>query len=150
MLKRAEMASVTVIVSSDVGGENGDRHRFPDGGKSAASPHFQAEALAGLCAARGPAVILTPDLYHVAEDSPLWEELRALKGPIVLFSGLHPRPAEWLLRKHGVGEGGLTAVNLGIPVQDGRLALGTWQGIYLWEHRLQPHRRRVILHFIGE
>ncbi len=44
----------------------------------------------------------------------------------------------------------LTAVNLGIPVCGGRLALGTWQGIYLWEHRRQPHARRVALHFIGE
>ena len=44
----------------------------------------------------------------------------------------------------------LTAVNLSIPVRGGRLALGTWQGIYLWEHRTQPHSRRVALHFIGE
>jgi secondary thiamine-phosphate synthase enzyme len=44
----------------------------------------------------------------------------------------------------------LTAVNLSIPISDGRLALGTWQGIYLWEHRLQPHHRRVTVHFIGE
>ena len=44
----------------------------------------------------------------------------------------------------------LTAVNLSISVQGGRLALGTWQGIYLWEHRTQPHSRRVTLHFIGE
>ena len=44
----------------------------------------------------------------------------------------------------------LTAVNLSLPVQHGRLALGTWQGIYLWEHRTQPHSRRVALHFIGE
>ncbi len=44
----------------------------------------------------------------------------------------------------------LTTVNLSIPVQDGQLALGTWQGIYLWEHRTHPHSRRVALHFIGE
>jgi secondary thiamine-phosphate synthase enzyme len=44
----------------------------------------------------------------------------------------------------------LTAVNLSIPVSGGRLALGTWQGIYLWEHRTRPHSRRVTLHFIGE
>src|SRR3954467_10452914 len=37
----------------------------------------------------------------------------------------------------------LTAVNLVIPFQAGRLALGTWQGIYLWEHRHHPHRRTV-------
>jgi secondary thiamine-phosphate synthase enzyme len=44
----------------------------------------------------------------------------------------------------------LTAVNLSIPVSDGRMALGTWQGIYLWEHRTVPHTRRVAAHFIGE
>jgi secondary thiamine-phosphate synthase enzyme len=44
----------------------------------------------------------------------------------------------------------LTAVNLTIPITGGRLALGTWQGIYLWEHRTAPHRRRLVVHFIGE
>jgi secondary thiamine-phosphate synthase enzyme len=44
----------------------------------------------------------------------------------------------------------LTAVNLSIPVRGGALALGTWQGIYLWEHRRQPHTRRITAHFIGE
>lgn len=44
----------------------------------------------------------------------------------------------------------LTAVNLSLPVHGGRLTLGTWQGIYLWEHRTHPHTRRVALHFIGE
>jgi secondary thiamine-phosphate synthase enzyme len=40
----------------------------------------------------------------------------------------------------------LTAVSLSIPVAGGRLALGTWQGIYLFEHRDRPHRREVVLH----
>jgi len=44
----------------------------------------------------------------------------------------------------------LTAVNLSIPVEAGRLALGTWQGIYLWEHRRLPHTRRIACHIIGE
>jgi secondary thiamine-phosphate synthase enzyme len=44
----------------------------------------------------------------------------------------------------------LTTVNLSIPLQQGRLALGTWQGIYVWEHRRAPHTRRVAMHFIGE
>jgi len=43
----------------------------------------------------------------------------------------------------------LTAVNLSIPFVGARLALGTWQGIYLWEHRYEPHRRRVIAHILG-
>ncbi len=44
----------------------------------------------------------------------------------------------------------LTTVNLGIPFVAGRLALGTWQGIYLWEHRAHSHRRLVTAHLIGE
>ncbi len=44
----------------------------------------------------------------------------------------------------------LTAVNLSLPVRAGRATLGTWQGIYLWEHRTHGHARRVALHFIGE
>ena len=44
----------------------------------------------------------------------------------------------------------LTGVQLSIPVQDGRPALGTWQGIYLFEHRRAPHRRDVVLHLLGE
>ena len=43
----------------------------------------------------------------------------------------------------------LTATSLTIPVMHGRMALGTWQGIYLFEHRRAPHRRSVVLHLIG-
>src|SRR5258708_29332752 len=44
----------------------------------------------------------------------------------------------------------LTTVNLSIPMQESRLVLGAWQGIYLWEHRLQPHNSRVLVTFFGE
>ncbi len=44
----------------------------------------------------------------------------------------------------------LTAVNLSIPVRDGHLALGTWQGIYVWEHRTASHARKIAAHLIGE
>jgi secondary thiamine-phosphate synthase enzyme len=40
----------------------------------------------------------------------------------------------------------LTLVSVSVPVTDGRLALGTWQGIYLFEHRDRPHRREVTMH----
>lgn len=43
----------------------------------------------------------------------------------------------------------LTGVSLHVPVTDGVLALGTWQGIYIAEHRTRPHRREVLLQFIG-
>ena len=44
----------------------------------------------------------------------------------------------------------LTDVQLSIPVIDGRPALGTWQGLYLFEHRRQPHRREIAVHLIGD
>lgn len=40
----------------------------------------------------------------------------------------------------------LTATSLGIPVMEGRMALGTWQGIFLWEHRRRRHHREVVVH----
>lgn len=40
----------------------------------------------------------------------------------------------------------LTQVSIGIPVTGGRLALGTWQGVYLFEHRDRPHKREIVLH----
>lgn len=40
----------------------------------------------------------------------------------------------------------LTATSLTIPIADGELVLGTWQGIYVWEHRSHPHKRSVIVH----
>ncbi|WP_404339631.1 secondary thiamine-phosphate synthase enzyme YjbQ [Sphingomonas sp. MMS12-HWE2-04] len=43
----------------------------------------------------------------------------------------------------------LTGIQLSIPLIAGRLALGTWQGIYLFEHRRRPHRREIALHLIG-
>lgn len=44
----------------------------------------------------------------------------------------------------------LTTVQLSIPVSDAELDLGTWQGVYLVEHRYRPHRRRITLHLLGE
>jgi secondary thiamine-phosphate synthase enzyme len=43
----------------------------------------------------------------------------------------------------------LTATALAVPVSGGRPVLGTWQGIYLFEHRAAPHRRRIVLHLLG-
>lgn len=44
----------------------------------------------------------------------------------------------------------VTATSLAIPVERGRMVLGTWQGIYLWEQRHRAHRREVALHLLGE
>jgi secondary thiamine-phosphate synthase enzyme len=44
----------------------------------------------------------------------------------------------------------LTQTDLNVPVTEGQCTLGTWQGIYLWEHRFEPHNRKVILTISGE
>jgi secondary thiamine-phosphate synthase enzyme len=44
----------------------------------------------------------------------------------------------------------LTGCALSIPILEGHLALGTWQGIYLWEHRTAPHRRRLVMHLTAD
>lgn len=44
----------------------------------------------------------------------------------------------------------LTGVQLSVPVSEGRMALGTWQGIYLFEHRHRAHEREIAVHFIGD
>jgi secondary thiamine-phosphate synthase enzyme len=44
----------------------------------------------------------------------------------------------------------LTQTQLSIPIQKGKLALGTWQGVYLFEHRVRPHRRGIVLHLLAD
>jgi secondary thiamine-phosphate synthase enzyme len=44
----------------------------------------------------------------------------------------------------------LTQTQLSIPIHKGKLALGTWQGVYLFEHREQPHRRSIVLHLLTD
>lgn len=44
----------------------------------------------------------------------------------------------------------LTQTSMSIPVANGRMVLGTWQGIYLFEHRRTPHRREIVVHVIGD
>lgn len=46
-------------------------------------------------------------------------------------------------------EAALTPTSIGIPVSGGELMLGTWQGIYLWEHRALPYRRKVVVSVLG-
>jgi secondary thiamine-phosphate synthase enzyme len=44
----------------------------------------------------------------------------------------------------------LTQTSIGVPVERGRIVLGAWQGIYVFEHRSAPHRRDIVLHLVGE
>jgi secondary thiamine-phosphate synthase enzyme len=72
------------------------------------------------------------------------------------FDRLAPRDAEYRHTTEGPDDmpahirAALTQTSLSIPVQDGAIVLGTWQAIYLFEHRDSPHRRTIVLHLIGE
>lgn len=72
------------------------------------------------------------------------------------FASLAPEdPARYRHRTEGPDDmpahirSALTQTQLSIPVDDGRMLLGTWQGIYLFEHRTAPHEREVVLHMTG-
>jgi secondary thiamine-phosphate synthase enzyme len=69
------------------------------------------------------------------------------------FRRLVPEGMEWIVHKtEGPDDmpahikAALTQTSIGIPVAGGRMLLGTWQGLYLFEHRRRPHRREVVLH----
>jgi secondary thiamine-phosphate synthase enzyme len=75
-----------------------------------------------------------------------------------LVTALHrlaPEDAPWVHDTEGPDDmpahvkAMLTGISLHVPVTGGRLALGTWQGIYLVEHRARPHRREIVLQFVG-
>ncbi len=74
---------------------------------------------------------------------------------VTALKRLAPAEAGWIHEVEGPDDmpahvkSMLNGVSLHVPVSDGGLALGTWQGIYLAEHRSRPHRRQVILQFIG-
>ena len=74
---------------------------------------------------------------------------------VTALRNLAPEDAPWVHKVEGPDDmpahikGMLTGVSLHIPVQSGALKLGTWQGLYLVEHRSRPHRREIVLQFVG-
>lgn len=73
------------------------------------------------------------------------------------LAGLAPEdPARWRHNDEGADDmpaharAAILPVQLAIPVGEGRLLLGAWQGVYLVEHRRRPHRRDVVMHLVGE
>ena len=72
------------------------------------------------------------------------------------FEAIAPEGGAYIHRAEGPDDmpahirAALTQSQLSIPIMDRRMVLGTWQGIYLFEHRRAPHRRSVVLHAIGE
>jgi len=78
-----------------------------------------------------------------------------LRDLTTALSRLAPENAGWVHDTEGADDMPahiktmLTATSLQIPVLDGEMALGTWQGIYVAEHRARPHRREIVLQFMG-
>ena len=103
--------------------------------------------------------MLTLFLRHTSASLVIQENADAdvLRDLEDFFSRLAPRDAN-LYRHRTEGpddmpahiRSALTQTSLSIPIRDYAIALGTWQGIYLFEHRDAPHRREILLHAIGE
>ncbi len=103
--------------------------------------------------------LLTVFIQHTSASLTIQENADAdvVRDLDEFFERLAPENAKWY--RHTV-EGpddmpahiraALTPTQLSIPLMNGSLALGTWQGIYLFEHRVNPHRRSVVLHLAGE
>ncbi|WMT89769.1 secondary thiamine-phosphate synthase enzyme YjbQ [Pelagibacterium sp. H642] len=76
---------------------------------------------------------------------------------LTFFRRLAPEGMDWIVHTtEGPDDmpahikAALTQTSISIPVIEGRPALGTWQGVYLFEHRRAPHRRQIVLHILGE
>ena len=103
--------------------------------------------------------LLTVFIQHTSASLTIQENADAdvVRDLDEFFERLAPENAKWY--RHTV-EGlddmpahiraALTPTQISIPLMNGALALGTWQGIYLFEHRVNPHRRSVVLHLGGE
>lgn len=74
---------------------------------------------------------------------------------LAALDGLAPRHAAYVHSAEGPDDmpghirAMLTGASVGVPIVDGRLALGTWQGVFLAEHRDAPHRREIVVHLTG-
>jgi len=94
-------------------------------------------------------------------DPRVLEDLAAFLRALVPAAGVRPLSGQGDLRAWRHDDEGaddmpahirtaLTATSLSLSFQQGHLLLGTWQAVYLWEHRARPHRRQLSLHLIGQ
>ena len=82
-----EMRSVVLIMCHSGGDSDHDR---------------LGEELSGALSARGLDVLLTPEFYHIPEDDEVWAQVAAGSAPLNVLCRMHPRPARWLLHRHGI------------------------------------------------
>ena len=103
--------------------------------------------------------LLTVFLRHTSASLVIQENADAdvLRDLEAFLDKLVPEdPARYRHRAEGPDDmpahikGALTQSHLSLPVSEGRMLLGTWQGIYLWEHRRKPRPRELVLHLVGE
>ncbi|CCD99311.1 secondary thiamine-phosphate synthase enzyme YjbQ [Bradyrhizobium sp. STM 3809] len=101
--------------------------------------------------------VVTAFIRHTSASLTIQENAdpTVLRDLTTALSRLAPEDAGWVHDTEGPDDMPahiktmLSAVSLQVPVRDGRMLLGTWQAIYLIEHRARPHRREVVLQFIG-
>ena len=115
-------------------------------------------AVAGWLAAQSPATgLLTIFCRHTSASLVIQENAdpSVQRDLLRAFARLAPESAGYEHDTEGPDDmpahikAALTQTSLSIPVADGRMALGTWQGVYLFEHRRAPHDREIALHYIG-
>lgn len=103
--------------------------------------------------------LLTVFIRHTSASLLIQENAdpAVLRDLETFFAGIAPEdPGRYRHTSEGPDDmpahirGALTQTHLSIPVSDGRLTLGTWQGIFLFEHRAAPHGRELVLHLVGE
>jgi len=110
-----------------------------------------------VCEARGREGAVTVFIRHTSASLTIQENAdpSVLKDLTTVLNRLAPENAGWIHDTEGPDDmpahvkAMLTATSLQVPVLNGALALGTWQAIYLIEHRARPHRREIVLQFIG-
>ncbi|MGY3449735.1 secondary thiamine-phosphate synthase enzyme YjbQ [Bradyrhizobium sp. USDA 4353] len=101
--------------------------------------------------------VVTAFIRHTSASLTIQENAdpTVLRDLTTALSRLAPEDAGWVHDTEGPDDMPahiktmLSSVSLQVPVQDGRMLLGTWQAIYLIEHRARPHAREVVLQFIG-
>lgn len=88
-------------------------------------------------------------------DPAVQRDLEAFLARVVPEGDADDAPARYTHVEEGADDmpahikSALTQTHLSIPIMDGRLALGTWQGVFLWEHRHRPNQRRVIVNLLS-
>lgn len=117
------------------------------------------DAVRGWVSAQGIAAgLLTLFCRHTSASLLIQENAaRAVRNDLEkFFDGLAPEGEDYEHDDEGPDDmpahlkTALTQVQLNVPVMDGKLMLGTWQGIYLFEHRARPSAREIVLHLVGE